>query len=83
MLAVLTFAQCTTPDREKKENTMNQGISQETIDKTINDLTAKFGDVIKARAEKGVTRTGSLWRTSDGNADEFNTFCIGKLCSRR
>ena len=55
---------------------MNSGISQEMIDKTVGDLTAKYGETIRARAEKGVAHAGSLWRNSDGSDDDFNTFCI-------
>ncbi len=41
-LVVLTLGQCTTP--EKKETTMNSGISAAMITKTIQDLTAKYGN---------------------------------------
>ncbi|HYW96446.1 MAG TPA: hypothetical protein VE870_12710, partial [Bacteroidales bacterium] len=55
---------------------MKSGISRTMIDKTVNDLAAKYGDDSKARAEKGVAHAGSLWRDTDGSEDDFNTFCL-------
>ncbi len=55
---------------------MNNGISAAMITKTIQDLTAKYGNAIQVRAEKGVKHAGSLWRAADGTENDFNSFCL-------
>ncbi len=79
VLVVLTLGQCSVP--EKKETAMKSGISSEMIRKTADDLVSKYGDHVKARADKGVQHAGSLWRDTDGTADDFNTFCLSRFAA--
>ena len=50
-------------------------ITKTTVDKVIKDLTAKYGESVKARLEKGVTQAAALWRSSDGSDKDFEKFC--------
>ncbi len=50
-------------------------ITKTTVDKVIKDLTAKYGESVKARLEKGVTQAAALWRSADGSDKDFEKFC--------
>ena len=71
---MLTFVRCSMSSQNEKP--MNSGISAEMITKTVDDLSAKYGDAVKSRAEKGVSHAGSLWREADGSENDFNAFCL-------
>jgi len=58
-----------------KINTMSS-ISQATVDSTINNLVAKYGDKQKERITKGVTQAAALWTKTDGENKDFQDFCI-------
>lgn len=51
-------------------------ISSAIVDKTVNGLVDKWGDVEKELIVKGVTHAASLWRTGDGSEAEFEEFCL-------
>jgi hypothetical protein len=56
-----------------------QNIEQETINSVTDKLIKKYGDDYKFRAERGVAQVASLWRESDGDASEFEKFCMEKF----
>lgn len=59
---------------DQKEKKMSY-ISKETIDTTIAGLVNTYGQVNKARIEKGVNQVASLWIEKDGKSTEFKQFC--------
>jgi hypothetical protein len=71
----VAILQCKQPQKkDQKENKMSS-VSKETIDKTISSLTAKYGEVNKARIEKGVKQSAALWTDKDGKNADFEKFC--------
>lgn len=51
-------------------------IDKATMEKVQTDLVKKYGDGAKFRIERGVQQAASLWRETDGTAQEFEAFCI-------
>ena len=50
-------------------------IDNTTADNVINKLIGKYGENKRFRIERGVRQCASLWRDTDGNAEEFAGFC--------
>jgi hypothetical protein len=50
-------------------------VDLETKEKIKGLLLQKFGQTQKFRIEKGVDQAASLWRKSDGTAEDFEQFC--------
>jgi hypothetical protein len=50
-------------------------IQQVTVDKVITSLAGKYGDAEKSRIQRGVAQAATLWRDSDGKAEDFEKFC--------
>ena len=73
-IILILFGQCKMP--EKKAAAMNTGISETTINETLNSLAQKFGNSSKDLVMKGVKHAGSLWRPEDGTEEDFTKFCI-------
>jgi hypothetical protein len=71
LLISLGLISCT--QEVKKEAEMK--ISDQTVQKIINDLKVKYPNVDVGRIEKGVKQTAQLWRTEDGTTEEFEKFC--------
>ncbi|MDP4206353.1 MAG: hypothetical protein Q8859_10195 [Bacteroidota bacterium] len=61
----------------KAENSNRGFLSKENIDQTIDALTAKYGKAQEAQIKRGVEHAAKLWLKEDGDAEAFNTFCIG------
>lgn len=70
LIAITVLIGCENGDKTDKSP-----IGQKTIDNVIEKLTDTHGSDLKERIEKGVTATANLWRTSDGNSEEFEKFC--------
>lgn len=70
-LAVITA--CT-----QKQSSMQPGfsISENTILTTIDTLVSRYGTDRKPLIEKGVRQTASLWMSSDGTQQDFQSFCL-------
>lgn len=54
-------------------------VSVTTIDQVIAGLVEKHGESNRFRIERGVKQAASLWRESDGTAEEFASFCKDKF----
>ncbi len=65
--SVLTLKASTAGEKEN--------IDKATMEKVQADLVKKYGDGAKFRIERGVKQAASLWRESDGSANEFESFC--------
>lgn len=50
-------------------------IEQSTIDQTVQLLIDTYGKSQQSRIEQGVHQVAQLWRSRDGGADIFKTFC--------
>jgi hypothetical protein len=73
---VFALLQCK-PLRPKDQQEKNlSSISKETIDSTIKSLVTQYGEVHKARIEKGVNQAAALWTVKDGKNEEFKALCI-------
>ncbi|MEA3316790.1 MAG: hypothetical protein U9R54_02420 [Bacteroidota bacterium] len=73
-LIIFLFIQCTNQNDKKANEIKN--INDNVVVKAQNALVEKFGDEHEQMIKKGVVHTASLWRKSDGNADEFEQFCL-------
>jgi hypothetical protein len=65
----------------KKEDTQTKDaiiISENVMTETVKALKEKFGDN-NYRIEKGVKQAANLWRASDGNTEDFKTFCMNNF----
>jgi hypothetical protein len=51
-------------------------ISEQTIQKVINELKTKYPNADATRIDKGVMQAAQFWRTDDGTSESFETFCI-------
>ncbi len=72
---VLIGTQCKPGKKKDKKEAHMSYISKETVDKIVKSLTVKYGDINKARIEKGVSQAASLWTEKDGKTADFETFC--------
>ena len=59
----------------QKETSVAEAIGNETIVATIKQVAEKYQLTETALPEKGVRHAASLWRTTDGTADDFVKFC--------
>ena len=50
-------------------------ITDETISQTVKSITEKNAQATSELVEKGVKHAASLWRETDGSADDFQKFC--------
>ncbi len=51
-------------------------IGGRTIETVIDQLVEKHGDAHHDRISRGVNQAASLWRNSDGSAEDFENFCV-------
>lgn len=75
MIAVGLSSGCTTGSQKKKENTMGV-IPQQAIEKTVQQLTEKHGDLRAALIQRGVEQVAALWTSEDGSLEDFTYFCV-------
>lgn len=68
---ILTMTNC----KQAKQGPIGSPIPQTIVDKTIDALTDQHGENAKFRIERGVNQVATLWRESDGDIDEFTSFC--------
>ncbi len=68
---------CESPQtgEKKAEKATNNYIKPSTVDKTIKELVAAFGESAKPRIERGVQQAASLWQREDGVDSLFQKFC--------
>ncbi len=52
---------------------------KDTINKLENELIAKYGEVQRARAQRGLRQVAEFWRAGDGNAEVFEDFVRGNF----
>lgn len=75
LLIALLLVACTgQPDRENKD--VMGAIPETTVQSVIDQLTEKHGESRKDLISRGVRQAAALWRTEDGTAEEFETFCL-------
>ncbi len=70
------IAACSAPKKNEEPPKSANFIADQTINATIDNLKAKFGDSKVALFTKGVKHAASLWRAEDGAATDFTSFCI-------
>lgn len=70
-----TMNQCK-PKMDAGLNEDTRYIKQTTVDSVVSQLVAQFGEPASTRIEKGVNHAASLWRASDGDEQQFKTFCV-------
>ncbi|MEF9932103.1 MAG: hypothetical protein RR770_07390, partial [Bacteroidales bacterium] len=77
MVALLFCASCNNIGTKNSKNTADMtNVTQETIQKTIDELKAKNPSAqIASIMERGVQQVAALWREQDGSQEEFVTFC--------
>ncbi len=74
-LVILAFTQCTNTTMEKQ--TVDQkNINDQVIEKVKKALVDKFENENEELIKRGVKHAASLWRSSDGTPDEFESFCL-------
>jgi len=56
---------------------MTSPIDESTIQATIEKLIENFGSGDSSLIDKGVRQVAALWRDSDGDREEFNSFVVG------
>jgi len=76
-LAVMVFTQCTNTN-VNKQVVDQKNINDQAIEKTQKALTEKFGSENLALINRGVEHAASLWRSSDGSAEDFESFCLNQ-----
>lgn len=74
LLLTIVLWQCTL---EKKGDNMKKSLSEQVVKQAIDSLTFYYGsDKSKVvLIEKGVQQIAALWDSTDGNGEEFITFC--------
>jgi len=78
-LIVFLLCQCT---QNRKTATSARGfIMKSTVETTVDSLLSKHGEAQKDRITKGVNQTALLWKASDGNENEFRTYCMDHFIS--
>ncbi|MEG1899449.1 MAG: hypothetical protein RR183_07225 [Bacteroidales bacterium] len=77
MVALLFCVSCNNSGTKNSKNTADMtNVTQETIQKTIDELKAKNPSAqIASIMERGVRQVAALWREEDGSQEEFVTFC--------
>lgn len=78
---MLILGSCTNTDKafhgtEHVKEVTTVKIDDASIKFAVNQLVEKHGEKHIARIEKGVMQVAGLWRSSDGNAADFQKFCI-------
>ncbi len=71
IITTFIFMTCT----PEKDPELVSPISDITEQNVIAELIEKHGDEHAGRIERGVTQAASLWRLSDGTAEDFIDFC--------
>lgn len=78
VLAILTLfimvTSCCNPVQDEKKD--ESPITSATVQSVKDKLIEKHGSNYEFRITRGVARTSSLWRQSDGTETEFEEFCI-------
>ncbi|MFZ1730373.1 MAG: hypothetical protein WBQ23_16525 [Bacteroidota bacterium] len=74
LLLLLLFSACGTPG-EKGKSMTGTTMNEESAKAAIDTLVARYGEVQRARIERGVRQVARLWRDEDGSKDNFMEFC--------
>ena len=69
----LLVAQC---HRNIKTTKNMSSVQQTTVDSTVNQLVAKYGEKQKEKITRGVTQAAALWVKTDGKDADFKQFCL-------
>ncbi|HNR43368.1 MAG TPA: hypothetical protein PKL65_14150, partial [Bacteroidales bacterium] len=69
------FTNCTMENKKQVTEPASMLIGEPVIAQTIKALTEKHGEAAAFRIDRGVRQAASLWRDTDGTADEFTQFC--------
>ncbi len=62
--------------KQIENSQLHMTITKEQTSKAIQGVTEKHPEINRQDIDKGVHHAASLWRQSDGTADEFISFCI-------
>jgi hypothetical protein len=73
LTTILMITACQQP--AQNESPVAEAISKEKIAETVKQIAEKFQLPETALLEKGVRHAASLWRATDGTADDFVKFC--------
>jgi hypothetical protein len=68
------MASCTSIANE--QDSLSGNLSPANITAVISQLSEKHGPEHSFRIQRGVERTASLWRKSDGSVSDFESFCL-------
>ena len=71
----LIISQCKQKETKTDQKGTAMFIQKATTDSVLARLVLKYGEINKARMEKGVNQLASLWRSDDGSEKEFEEFC--------
>ncbi|MFN8207491.1 MAG: hypothetical protein U0T82_08800 [Bacteroidales bacterium] len=64
---------CTTGSNDKANG---NGMDPSVISATTDSLVSRFGNEERSRIVTGLNQVAALWRSSDGTAADFTSFCI-------
>ncbi|MGE5340290.1 MAG: hypothetical protein ACM3SY_02305 [Candidatus Omnitrophota bacterium] len=64
------------PARPQPEVTRAGTVPDSVVDRVTHQLMTRYGEAGRTRIEKGVHHVAELWRPSDGNDSEFESFCL-------
>jgi hypothetical protein len=78
---IMGFSHCKPPGKKDQKDQKMSSITTETSSKTIAALVKTYGDVNKARIEKGVEQAAALWTREDGSNEDFEKFCAENFVS--
>ena len=68
IMAGVVFVSC---KNQTAENKMDKVVAQ-----VLDSLSAKYGEDVKAKAEKGIAQAANFWTEADGAEVDFVKFCI-------
>lgn len=63
--------------KTKEIQTMQTIITEEQSEEAVLRISEKFPDTDRENIRRGVRHAASLWRQTDGQQDEFISFCVG------
>ncbi|HBL75288.1 MAG: hypothetical protein A2W90_22350 [Bacteroidetes bacterium GWF2_42_66] len=80
LACIFLFSAC---QQTKKETKMSELRNETNISATIKQVAEKNPNVHNELLEKGIKHAASLWRESDGTAEDFSKFCAENFIADR
>lgn len=75
LIVLLVISSCTPTKQTDMDNSTLANITETIQQKAISALTNAYPDADKDRLSRGVKHAASLWRSADGDEDEFIIYC--------